>query len=59
MIRVQVCEKYSLHIGPPDVQLLQALQSAAAGVKDEFLIAGFYQSARPKSIHGRRWRTGS
>src|SRR5262249_7899539 len=59
MIGVQVREEDSLHILPPHLELRQALQRAAPGVEKEFLLSGFYQGARSKAMHDRRWTPGA
>ena len=41
------------------LELGQALQSAAPGIEEEFLIPGLYQCAWPKAVHDRRWTTGT
>jgi hypothetical protein len=51
---VQVREEYPVHILPPDLYLVEALQSAATCVEEELLSARFHQDAWPEAIHDRR-----
>jgi hypothetical protein len=56
---VQVRQKHALHILPPYLQLVEALQSAATRVEKMFLLSCFHQNAWSESIHDSRGATST
>jgi len=56
---VQVCQKHTLYILPPHLQLVEALQSAATRVEKMFLPSCFHQNAWSETIHDGRGATGT